>query len=75
MDEIARLRALVELYENALEELDRLHDPGLEELVTRLRCRAAIAAYEYAEHLRPLGGTGRVQIMQPRFSDRNSKIS
>jgi hypothetical protein len=66
LDEIARLRALADLYENALEELERLGDPGLEELVIRLRCRAAIAAYEYAEYLRPLGASGRVQTLPRR---------
>lgn len=69
MDEIARLRALVDLYENALEELEQLDDAGLEELVVRLRCRAAIAAYEYAEHLRPLGASGRVEVL-PRRDNR-----
>ena len=69
LDEIKRLRALIEVYESALEELRRLGDPGLEELQVRLQCRAAQASYEHEELLRPLGAHGRVQTL-PRRSDR-----
>ena len=69
MDEIKRLRALIEVYESALEELQRFGDPELDELRTRLQCRAAQAAYEHEELLRPLGAHGRVQTL-PRRSDR-----
>lgn len=66
MDEIKRLRALIELYDAALEELSRLSDPELDELRTRLECRAAQAAYEHDELLRPLGAHGRVEVLPRR---------
>lgn len=68
MDEIKRLSELLELYENALGEVRRLDDPALAELETRLECRAAQAAYEHDELLRPLGAQGRPQTMPRRAS-------
>jgi hypothetical protein len=69
LDEIRRLRALIEVYESALAEVRRLADPELDELEVRLECRAAQAAYEHEELLRPLGAHGRVQTL-PRRSRR-----
>jgi hypothetical protein len=66
VDEIKRLRALIELYEAVLAELSRLSDPDLDELRTRLECRAAQAAYEHDELLRPLGAHGRVELLPRR---------
>ena len=73
MDEIKRLSALIELYASALDEVRRFRDPELDELVTRLECRAAQAAYEHDELLRPMGAHGRVQTM-PRRNGRDAPM-
>jgi len=57
LDELARIRELLELYEAALEELRSLDDPALEELEVRLEARAAVAAHEYYERLEAHGAT------------------
>jgi hypothetical protein len=51
VDELGRIRGLLELYEVALQEIRRLGDPGLDELEARLEARASVAAHDYYELL------------------------
>jgi hypothetical protein len=55
MDEIRRITGLLELYDNALQGIRDLHDPGLDELECRLNARASAAAHDYFEHLAAAG--------------------
>ncbi len=66
MDEIARLRSLLDMYEAVLDELRRETTPETDELVARLECRAAIAAYEYYELLHPAGARNVAETMPRR---------
>ena len=66
MDDLLRLRSLLDMYEAVLEELRRSDDPGLEELVVRLECREAEAAYAYYELLHPAGANGVVDGLPRR---------
>lgn len=55
MDELRRIRGLLEVYEAAIGEIRELRDPGLDEFEARLEARAAAAAHDYFEELREVG--------------------
>ena len=49
VDELRRIRGLLEVYEAAIGEIRELRDPGLDEFEARLEARAAAAAHDYFE--------------------------
>jgi hypothetical protein len=46
VDELSRIRGLLEVNEAAIAEIGELRDPGLDELEARLEARAAAAAHD-----------------------------
>jgi hypothetical protein len=52
LDELTRIRLLLEVYDVALREIRELSDPALDALEARLEARATAAAYDYYERLR-----------------------
>jgi hypothetical protein len=55
VDELGRIRGLLEVYEAALAEIRNFRDPALDELEARLEARAAAAAHDYFQLLRDVG--------------------
>ena len=65
LDELSRIRLLLEVYGVALREIRQLDDPALDELEARLEARAKAAAYDLYERLQAEAPVGNPNSSRP----------